>query len=130
MSGLFSTGFRTLESALTARERLQITHASNLANADSPFYRADRRTFEDMFEAEQAKRREFGERQISVSDGSIMNRPVNETENFAMRLDGNNVDPQQEMARMAENQLMHELTMRLVKGKIGSLANAIKEGGR
>jgi len=29
---------------------------------------------------------------------------------------------------MAENQLMHELTMRMIKGKISGLANAIKEG--
>lgn len=130
MSGLFSTGFRTLESALAAREKLQITHSSNIANADTPHYRADQRNFEDFFAAEQAKRREFGDRQFSVSDGGTMNRPVDGTENFAMRLDGNNVDPQQEMARMAENQLMHELTMRLVKGKINGLANAIKEGGR
>ena len=60
----------------------------------------------------------------------VTNRLADGSENFAVRLDGNNVDPQQEMARMAENQLMHELTMRLVKGKINSLANAIKEGGR
>jgi len=29
---------------------------------------------------------------------------------------------------MAENQLMHELTLRMIKGELGGLANAIKEG--
>ena len=128
MSGLFSTGFRTLESALAAREKLQTTHASNIANADTPHFKADTRTFEDLFEAEQAKRRSFGERQISVFEGGMMKNSGSESAKTSMRLDGNTVDPQEEMARMAENQLMHELTMRLVKGKVSGLARAIKEG--
>lgn len=128
MSGLFSTGFRNLETALVARESMQITHASNIANADTPHYRADTRSFEDVFAAEQARRDRAGERHFSVSEGGIMQESRIEPANISQRMDGNNVDPQTEMARMAENQLMHELTMRLIKGKISGLANAIKEG--
>jgi len=43
-------------------------------------------------------------------------------------MDGSNVDIQKEMARMSENQLMHELSMKLIKGKLSGLLNAIKEG--
>ena len=128
MSGLFTTGFRNLETALIARESLQITHASNIANADTPHYRADTRTFEDVFAAEQMRRDRSDERHFSVTDSELMQKSKIEPANISQRLDGNNVDPQLEMARMAENQLMHELTMRLIKGKISGLANAIKEG--
>lgn len=128
MSGLFNPGFRNLETALVARESLQITHAANIANADTPNYHADRRTFEDVFAAEKARRDSSDRRHFSVTDNSILQGSNVEPANATPRLDGNNVDPQKEMARMAENQLMHELTMRLIKGKISGLANAIKEG--
>ncbi|ATX82922.1 flagellar basal-body rod protein FlgB [Mariprofundus ferrinatatus] len=128
MSGLFSSGFLKLETALVAREKLQTTHASNIANADTPNYRADRRTFDDIFSAEQAKRNRLDQGLFSKSNSTIFNGSGADSADASLRLDGNNVDTQKEMARMAENQLMHELTMRMIKGKISSLANAIKEG--
>jgi len=128
MSGLFNTGFRDLETALMARESLQLSHASNIANADTPNYLADRRTFEDVFAAEKTRLSSPGYRQYSVTDSGVLQASRIDPANASLRVDGNNIDPQTEMARMAENQLMHELTMRLIKGKIGSLANAIKEG--
>lgn len=52
----------------------------------------------------------------------------NQAHGSVKQLDGNTVDMQKEMANMAENQLMHELTIRLIKGKLSGLSNAIKEG--
>ena len=128
MSGLFSTGFRNLESALIARERLQTTHASNIANADTPNYRADKRTFNDLFAVEHARQSRSEGSQFSESGSTIFQDSRIGSATSSLRVDGNTVDTQKEMARMAENQLMHELTMRLVKGKISGLLNAIKEG--
>ena len=45
-------------------------------------------------------------------------------------MDGNTVNVEKEMATLAENQLMYELNMKMIQGKLGSLATAIKEGGR
>jgi flagellar basal-body rod protein FlgB len=131
MSGLFTTGFQSLEAALTARERLQSTHAANIANADTPHYRADTRTFTDFFQAERSRQADaaMGTNQNSsftANAYSILEGHDKAQE--GQRLDGNTVDPQKEMADMAENQLMHELTMRMIKGKLSGLANAIKEG--
>ncbi|WP_100276583.1 flagellar basal body rod protein FlgB [Mariprofundus aestuarium] len=128
MSGLFSSGFLNLETALVAREKLQTTHASNIANADTPHYKADTRTFADMFATEQARRSRLESGHFSESNSTIMKDSRLDSASSTHRLDGNTVDTQKEMARMAENQLMHELTMRMVKGKISSLRNAIKEG--
>ena len=128
MSGLFSSVFLNLETALIAREKLQTSHASNIANADTPNYRADTRTFADMFATEQARRSRLEPGQFPESGSTIMKDSRLDSAAYSRRLDGNSVDTQKEMARMAENQLMHELTMRMVKGKISSLSKAIKEG--
>ena len=128
MSGLFSSGFLKLETAMVAREKLQTTHASNIANADTPNYQADTRTFADMFAVEQARRNQLENGQFSESNSNILQHSRLDSSSYSSRLDGNTVDTQKEMARMAENQLMHELTMRMIKGKISGLANAIKEG--
>jgi len=128
MSGLFTTGFQSLEAALTARERLQSTHAANIANADTPHYRADNRTFKDFFQAEKSRQADAASQNSSFSSGAYSLLEGRGKAHNGQRLDGNTVDPQKEMVNMAENQLMHELTMRMIKGKISGLANAIKEG--
>lgn len=128
MSGLFGSGFLKLETALVTREKLQGTHASNIANADTPNYKADTRTFDDIFAVEQASRNQLEFGQLFKSNSNILQSSRLDSVGSSPRLDGNTVDTQKEMARMAENQLMHELTMRMLKGKISGLANAIKEG--
>ncbi|MDX8401000.1 MAG: flagellar basal body rod protein FlgB, partial [Mariprofundaceae bacterium] len=47
---LFGQHFRLMESALVAREQAQGVHAANIANADTPNYRADRRSFADFLQ--------------------------------------------------------------------------------
>jgi len=131
MSGLFNTGFQSLEAALTARERMQSSLAANIANADTPHYRADKRTFDDFLQAERSKQAQAGTSPnmgSSFTTSDFGNVSGQKKTHEGQRLDGNTVDPQKEMVNMAENQLMHELTMRLIKGKLGGLANAIKEG--
>ncbi|MDX8396370.1 MAG: flagellar basal body rod protein FlgB [Mariprofundaceae bacterium] len=132
-SGLFSTGFLKLEAGMAARESMQTVYASNIANADTPGYKADERTFADMFAEKEAK----------LLSGSDMSRTspfhmntksssagLGANKSTTQRMDGNTVDTQQQMAALAENQMMHELNMRIIKGRLSGLANVIKEGGR
>jgi len=131
---MFSGGFQRLESAMVAREKMQGSITSNIANADTPNYKADNRDFA-MFLADQ-------QRQNSPSKATATHQShITDTGSYRLssgvfhqdqsrRMDGNNVDIQTEMARMSENQLMHELSMRLVKGRLSGLMNAIKEGNR
>jgi len=132
---MLGAGFQRLEAALIAREKIQGVLSSNIANAETPNFKADRRSFADFLADQQASgqtgkaattnRMHFSDinsdRRLSVS---LFHRQG------AQKLDGNSVDIQQEMVRMSENQLMHELSMRLIKGKLGGLMNAIKEGNR
>ena len=119
--GLFSTGFLRLEAAASARESMQAVHAANIANADTPNYRADKRTFEDFLSERLRK--------LHVDGGEVVASPSFQASSL-QRMDGNTVDTQQEMARMAENQMMHDLSMKLLKEKLSGLSNVIKEGGR
>ncbi len=118
---MFSMDFRTLEAALAARERLQLTHAANIANVDTPNYHADTRGFDDFLRAEM--------RQNDIPLQQTGLQPDRKRAKMR-RLDDNSVNLQQEIIRMTENQMMHELTLHLLRGKLSSLARAIKEGSR
>jgi len=131
---MFSGGFQRLESAMVAREKMQGSITSNIANADTPNYQADKRNFAEFLTDQQRQSNTSGAEtthhmhfentsSTRLSGGVFHQDP-------ARKMDGNNVDIQTEMARMSENQLMHELSMRLVKGRLGGLLNAIKEGRR
>jgi len=137
VASLFNGHFNTLANALSARERMQSVHSANIANADTPNYHANTRSFSDF----------LNERQTSGSASA----PLATTEHghinpegsspwqvqlgasnkhSAQRMDGNDVDMQREMAGMAQNQLMHELTLRLIKKRLDGMANVIREAGR
>jgi len=136
VSGLFTRNFNTLASALSARERLQSVHAANIANADTPNYHADTRQFSD-FLAE--KQRTSGHAPLALTQAGHMSFDAGEStwqstlshhSQAVQRMDGNSVDMQKEMAGMAENQLMHDLTLRLLKKNLDGMSAVIKEGGR
>jgi len=135
MITLFGNGFQKLESAMVAREQAQAVNASNIANADTPNYHADTRTFADFLAAQQSRHASGSPvathpmHFAAKSTQSSMDTSFQQTVK-TRRMDGNTVDMQQEMARMSENQLMHELTIRLLKGRLSGLANVIKEASR
>ncbi len=127
-NGLFGSGFLRLEAAAGAREKMQTVHAGNIVNADTPNFKADTRTFADFLAAKQV------EGGLAVTNASHMNSVssgnLKKSVSTVRRMDKNSVDIQQEMASLAENQMMHDLNLRLLKGRISGLANVIKEGGR
>lgn len=136
---LTGSGFRQIEATLVARERMQSAISSNIANAETPNFQADQRKFADFLSDQLAAtrtghaavthRNHFADIAADRNGDHALSLGVFQ-HRTPHKMDGNSVDIQQEMARMSENQLMHELSMRLVKGKINGLMNAIKEGNR
>jgi len=133
MMGLLGAGFHTLEATMVAREKLQTSIASNIANAETPNYQSDQRHFSDFLAIEQSH--DSGSRASTTNPMHFADTDSKSSMSLSLfhhqtsnKMDGNTVDVQKEMARMSENQLMHELSMRLIKGKISGLKNAIKEG--
>ncbi|MDQ6987652.1 MAG: flagellar basal body rod protein FlgB [Mariprofundaceae bacterium] len=136
VSGLFKQNFNTLANALAARERMQSVHATNVANADTPNFRADSRHFADFLAEKQissgnAPLATTQTGHLSASSGqSSWQATLSQHAQAAQRMDGNNVDMQKEMAGMAENQLMHDLTLRLLKKRLDGMSNLMREVGR
>jgi len=132
---LFGGGFLRLESAMAAREQVQTVYASNIANADTPNYKADTRSFADFF-AEKGGGVATGHlartnaRHLDVSPSSSTFGGVFHRATGALRMDGNTVDTRKEMTNMAENQMMHELNMQIIKGRLTGMGNVIKAGSR
>ncbi len=129
---MLGSGFQRLKATIVAREHLQSAITSNIANADTPNYRADKRGFAQFLSEQQsssgtAKMMTTNRKHISDSSSTRLSGDFFQSAQ-SRKMDGNGVDVQTEMARMSENQLMHELSMKLIKGKLTGLMNAIKEG--
>jgi len=133
---LFGAGFLRLESAMAAREQAQTVYASNIANADTPNYKADTRSFADFFSEKRSgiasghlARTNPRHLDMTSSSSSVFGS-VFHHDTGALRMDGNTVDTRKEMTNMAENQMMHELNMQIIKGRLTGMANVIKAGSR
>lgn len=123
---------RALEAASLRQEAI----AHNLANVDTPGYKAVEVSFEDQLKRALAQgdplpmrttRPQHAVRSASVA--SVSPAFVRRTGTVS-RADGNNVDPEAEMAALAENQLMYSALTRLVSEKYSLLKYAISEGRR
>jgi len=132
---MLGAGFQRLEATLIAREKIQGVLSSNIANAETPNFRADHRSFANFLAEQQGISRTGTVVTTNRMHFSDINTDLHLSQSLfnqdsVKKMDGNNVDVQEEMARMSENQLMYELSMQLIKGKLGGLLNAIKEGNR
>ncbi|MDX8380775.1 MAG: flagellar basal body rod protein FlgB [Ghiorsea sp.] len=135
MSGLFSNSLFKLGAAAGSREQMQTVISSNIANADTPRFHADKHTFSDFYDEKIASVASSNPQRTnahhltgSSSEGLSMN--VFNSSNDEHRMDGNTVNVEREMSNLAENQLMYELNMKIIQGRLSGITNAIKEGGR
>jgi len=123
-----------LNTSLNLRLLNQNVISSNIANADTPGYKAK------AVEFEAALRDALGvgnQVQPSESDpGHIIHRAsdpvppeIYDDPNGVESLDGNTVDRSAEMAKMAENQILYDASAEMMKRKLGMLKYAISEGG-
>ncbi len=131
---MFNGGFQRLASSMIAHEKMQGAITSNISNADTPNYKADQRSFAN-FLTEQNSLNNSSKAATTNSKHIANTSPTRLAGNIfqqdqSRKMDGNSVDIQTEMARMSENQLMHELSIQLVKGRLNGLMNAVKEGNR
>lgn len=134
MRGDFTWG--VIQKDLEGLSRRMGTAAQNLANANTPKYVRREVAFEDQLEALiEAPRR----LPLAVTDGHHMTnmpkgiefvRPVeSRVGNEVYRYDENNVDPEAEMARLAETRMIYQAMTRVLGRKVSMYRMAIG-GGR
>ncbi len=119
------------ERALNVAALRQDVLANNIANVETPNYKRKDVVFEDIlnehiesynFEMARTDDKHFA---IGMSDGYIVTSP----NSMEMRLDGNNVNPDFEMAELAKNQIKYNAMTNAVSSQLRRLNSAIK-GGR
>lgn len=123
-----------LNTSLNLRQLEQGVIASNIANADTPGYKAKAVEFEGALR--QALNVGDGLQPAETHPGHQALHPTDpvhpeifEEDNGVESLDGNTVDRGAEMAKMSENQLFYDASTEMLKRKLGMLKYAITEGG-
>jgi flagellar basal-body rod protein FlgB len=125
-----------LAKALQAASLRQEAIAQNMANVDTPGYKAVEVSFEEQLRRSLSKRAAVKMRtthpahMTQTQSFTDINPVMVRRTGTSARADGNNVDPELEMAELAANQLMYSTLTRLVSEKYSLLKYAISEGKR
>ena len=119
---LFNLTDVVLERALSGAERRHAVLAGNIANVDTPGFRRSDVPFQE------ALRNALASGDRGRVEGAAA-APVTD-EAHSLRADGNNVDIDAEMARLAETQLLHGAVAGLLRERAAMLRYAINEGRR
>jgi flagellar basal-body rod protein FlgB len=105
--------------------------ANNIANAETPGYRAIDLPVAGFKRALARAIREQRDSRIGVFDRKVLDaaplRYVATRETGALKENGNNVDLEIEMGRMARNGMLHNLSAALLAHQFGQLREAIGE---
>ena len=123
---------KALTTALNFREMRQELISSNVANANTPGFKAKKLDFEEAL----ARALDVdGNMQMNATDGRHYNvgsggfnnlePEIYDNPNGVVSENGNTVDVEAEMAQMAENKLMYDALVQLINKKMGIMKYAI-----
>ncbi|WP_026689906.1 flagellar basal body rod protein FlgB [Alteribacter aurantiacus] len=130
---LFNNSTNTLlQSALNASVTRQHTISNNIANVDTPNYKAKKTVFSHELEKAVSNRsmeanrtdvRHFTFNESSSLDAKIINRT-----NTSYNHNGNNVDVDLEMSDMAKNQIYYNALIDRMNGRFNSIQTVLGQG--
>lgn len=129
---LFGGTMKLLEHALDVRATRQQVINSNIANEETPGYRAKDLRFQDALTAAigpsgQVSLRVTNAQHLSGSGSSIYGQIV-EIPGGDLPLDGNSVNLERELAKLSDNAMQYKTAAELIAKKFQGLRNAIREG--
>lgn len=133
---IFDRTMRLLERTLDLRSGRQRVIASNLANEETPGYRASELTFMDQLQSAHKGRlpivlaatqsRHFG---LHGAQGvQTVTGTLNEVPAGDIPLDANSVNLELEMAKLSENVMQYNAAATILAKRFNGLLNAIREG--
>lgn len=131
--GLFEGTIQTLENSLDYATAKNRTISTNIANVDTPDYKAKDVTFKNILNQTisnsfEAKRTNPKHIPFSADSTSPTSR-ITTSRNTIYNHNGNNVDIDKEMAELATNQIYYQGLVDRLSGKFSSLQSVIR-GGR
>lgn len=128
---LFSGTISTIEHALDYSTLKQKVISQNIANADTPNYKAKDASFKEVLqqtvngslEANKSDARHYDfKARLSSAKAVVTKRNVSYNHN------GNSVDLDKEMSDLATNQIYYNAMIERMSGKFSSLQNVIRGG--
>ena len=132
-NGLFSANLGNLQQVLNLRLQQHGLGASNLANANTPGYKAQRIDFEralsSVFDSDAEAMRRTDARHIG-GGGSASEAPIVTIDAPAWAEDGNSVSAEEEMVMLANNNLQFNATVEVLSRQLALLEYAASDGGR
>lgn len=136
IKGLFGST-KVLEKALDGSWMRGEAISQNIANVDTPGYKKKTVSFEqalgEAIDSSGFKGFRTDKRHIPIGSTDFDSTDIKVTQDNAslsMRLDGNNVDVDSEMALMAKNNIMYNTLIQKVSGEFRKLKSVISEGRR
>ena len=133
--GIFKGTFNILERAMDLRSTKHTVVMSNIANMDTPNYKAFDVVIEE--EMEKAKKgsdatlvKRTHQNHLSGRQGASgeVQPTLEDTDQMTLRKDGNTVDMDREMAKLSENNLMYDALAQIISKKFQGLKDVIKGG--
>jgi flagellar basal-body rod protein FlgB len=137
MSKIFDKTTDALGAAMNFRLLRHNVTASNLANAETPGYKAKMVEFEDALaraiDLEGINRVQKPDPDhIAMGTGAISRARADVYDNPEVNVtnDQNTVDLEREMATLQENSILYKAALQLINKKLGAIRYAVTEGGR
>ncbi|ANB61769.1 flagellar basal body rod protein FlgB [Anoxybacteroides amylolyticum] len=127
---LFSRTFTMLEQGLDYASLKQKVIANNIANADTPNYKAKDVRFKTALEQALAPLEAYGTnpKHFSFKSPDTSNFLVTTRNDTVYNHNGNSVDIDKEMSELAENQIYYNALVERLNGQFNTLKMVIKGG--
>ncbi|WP_226665708.1 flagellar basal body rod protein FlgB [Metabacillus litoralis] len=126
---LFSNTITNLENAISYSTAKQKVISNNIANIDTPNYKAQEVRFNKVLTNELSKFDAFKTNAKHIDFGSSSKGyQIVTRNNTNYQHNGNNVDIDQEMTEMAKNQIQYNALIDRLSSKYNSLKTVIKGG--
>ena len=137
MKQIFDRTTDALASSLNFRSLRHNVTSSNIANAETPGYKAKVVDFEDALARAVDLQGAFREMATSpehyaLGPGAISRAKADVYDNpeIAVSNDGNTVDLEREIATLQENSILYKAALQMINKKLGAIRYAATEGGR
>ena len=133
-TGLFDSSIQLLRGSLTGLAKREQLISTNLANVDTPGYRAYDVPFERVLEQRMSQTGELP--LVLTSSAHIGSSPASLQEALAAQqqpvytADGNGVDIDSQMSRLSEAVIQYNAVSQLLQSRLALLRSAISEGRR
>ncbi|NOY52935.1 MAG: flagellar basal body rod protein FlgB [Deltaproteobacteria bacterium] len=135
MADLFGNEFQVLARSLDFCAERNNLITANLANADTPGYKAVRIDFEKTLQGMLKKQggeelRRTDPKHFSMDPAATVAGPKITIREDSLKQDGNSVNMDEEVARMSMNQIRYNAGVEVLNNLFKNLEYAIQEGGQ